>query len=442
MEIEYLKDIFTFPLKEGWHLIQSKRTNKQYIYHSENGILGQLPPSANNEVDFELIERILKKKLYNTQKTGFIIKGTNDQIKSSRLMLFLTANCNLNCVYCHCNSKAQKKAGMNKSFAINIVDKFIDDIYKPYQSEENLRITFMGGGDPFLKINLIKDIVKHVREIGIKGEYTIVTNGTIGTKQDWQWLVSNNFHITISADGPPAIQNAQRKYANQNRPTSVAVEKTVNYLNELGSKINIRTTVLDTTKKNVNSICEYFLNFNCVKTHHLEPVSFAGRAVTLKSMNEVDFYSCFFSNYASYLFSNPSRFKSSWFRPFKKSDGFCGAAYFNAIVTHDGFISLCSEVDSSMLKTNIGEIYLCGQVQDENAFASIKAKEFAEKNSIQKIDTCSKCIIRYKCGGGCYIKKDRDFNDKNIFYKAYCKNSIALVMSYLIGLYEKKHEQN
>ena len=355
-------------------------------------------------------------------------------------MLFLTSECNLRCVYCHCNSGEQNRGKMSKEFAFYVVNKFIETIYKPYQSNEVLKITFMGGGEPFLQYSVIKDIVNYIDKLKIDAEYTIVTNGTIGNEKDWQWLVEKNFNITISADGPPLIQNAQRKYAKRNKSTSNVIEKNLYILSELGAKVNIRSTVINPA--NISLICEYFKQFPCVATHHLEPVSFAGRAASIKHFNELEFYSSFFKNYSFYLFEDPRRFKSSWFRPFKKSDGFCGATYFNAIVTHDGYISLCSEVDSSMLKYDYGQKYICGHITNDNPFESAKALEFAIKNSVYNLEMCKNCIIRYKCGGGCYIKRDRDFKDDSQFYNAYCKNSIVLVMLYLIGLYENKYEKN
>jgi uncharacterized protein len=72
----------------------------------------------------------------------------------------------------------------------------------------------MGGGEPFLRINTIKKIVEYIEDVGINGEYVIVTNATVGSDADWEWVVSKRFRVTISADGPPNIQDKQRIFSN------------------------------------------------------------------------------------------------------------------------------------------------------------------------------------------------------------------------------------
>ena len=429
MEFELIRDLDIVDLSNSWFLLKDIKTERKYLYNNESCELGALPDIRDAEIDF------LGCMIANTKKV--ISKPISSPKKylerkeTPRLMLFLTASCNLRCVYCHCSSESTK-ANMSDSYAMDVIEKYLQYVNEYTGNIDDIEITFMGGGEPFLRINTIKKIVKYIKEMGIKGEYVIVTNATIGSNSDWNWLLKNNFRITISADGPPVIQNKQRVFAKKTSLTSDYVDQRLEYLTHANAKINLRSTVMDVSEKSVDMICNYYQRFSCVNTHHLEPVSFAGRGEFQGNISKDEFYKQFFANYSKYLYLDPKRYKSAWFKPFKKSQGFCGAVYFNAVVTHDGFVSLCSEVDSSALTTKYGDDYIVGKIEDKNPFLTDKSRSFSRKNSIDNIPECRTCIIRYKCGGGCYVKRDRDFTNSKSFYNSFCQNVIKLNMSYLI----------
>jgi len=439
MAPHYLADLVVTNLSEAWYLLESREINSRYLYNKESCELGLLPPLPDHQLQHTIANLLKTKKI--------IVKPSSSPEKylerkeTPRLMLFLTAACNLKCVYCHCSSKAEK-AHMSEDCALNIVQRYIRHVKEVTGNTDKIEITFMGGGEPLLRINTIKKIIGYLEEMGIHGEYVLVTNATLGSDRDWEWIVSKGFRITISADGPPNVQNRQRVFANGSRRTSDYIERRLLHLSSFAIDINIRSTVMEVSAESINSICGYFQGFSCVKTHHLEPVSFAGRGNAYKNVSEEEFYRQFFSNYSRHLYENPQRFKSAWFKPFKKSQGFCGAVYFNTVITHDGFISLCSEVDSSSMSSTYGDKYIVSHIQDDNPFLPKKSIDFSENNSIENIPECRSCIISYKCGGGCYIKRDRDFKDNDQFYNAFCKNAVMLNMSYLIGSIKNVNQQS
>lgn len=438
MTIRYLEDLVVSNLSDSWFLLESERINNRYLYNNESCELGLLPPLPNPQLSDKIAHIVKTRKI--TTKPSSSPKKYLERKETPRLMLFLTASCNMRCVYCHCSSKTDK-AHMSDEIALDIVKRYIRHVSEFTGKMDNIEITFMGGGEPFLQVGTIKKIVTYIEENGIHGKYVIVTNATVGSDSDWEWIVSKGFRVTISADGPPNIQNKQRIFAKGSRITSYYVERRLTRLAQFDVDVNIRSTVMEVSAESIDSICDYFQRFSCVKTHHLEPVSFAGRGDAYRDVSEEEFYRQFFKNYSLYLYENPKRFKSAWFKPFKKAQGFCGAVYFNAVVTHDGFVSLCSEVDSSAFSARYGDKYIVSHIQDDNPFLPMKSLDFSDKNSIDNIPECRTCIIRYKCGGGCYIKRDRDFKDNGQFYNVFCKNAVILNMSYLIGSIKNVKQQ-
>jgi len=438
MTIRYLEDLVVSNLSDSWFLLKSGKINNSYLYNNESCELGLLPALPNHQL-LDTIANIVKTRKIISKPSSSPEKYL-ERKDTPRLMLLPTASCNMRCVYCHCSSETGKEH-MSDERALDVVKRYIKHVREFTGKTDNIKITFMGGGEPLLRIGTIKKIVRYVEEAGIHGEYVIVTNATVGSDSDWEWIVSKGFRVTISADGPPNIQNKQRIFAKGSRGTSDYVEKRLTYLTKFDIDVNIRSTVMEISAESIDSICNYFQRFPCVKTHQLEPVSFAGRGAAYRVVFEEEFYPQFFRNYSRHLYENPKRFKSAWFKPFKRTRGFCGAVYFNAVVTHDGFVSLCSEVDSSALSVGHEDKYIVSHIQDDNPFLPKKSLDFSEKNSIDNISECRTCIIRYKCGGGCYIKRDRDFKDNGQFYNAFCKNAVILNMSYLIGSIKNVNQQ-
>lgn len=420
-------------IQNGWYLIDCKPLGK-YLYNIDSVEISKIPKNIRKSQLPILLKDTLNEKKVIPKKTNNP-ESFFKRKQVPRLMIFLTASCNLNCIYCHCNSSSSN-AHIEDNMLFDGINKYIDYFQRLSKTNAEMEITFMGGGEPFVRFEKIKEVVLYLENKGLKAKYVIVTNGTLGTDDDWQWLLFKKFSITISADGPPKIQNLQR-LSNNNKNTSQILERRLLFLDNKRAKINIRSTVLDSNKKNIDDICKYFESYTCIKTHQLEPISYAGRGEKLFHEDFGAFYRKFFKNFSKYLYSNPSRYKSAWFKPFQKSDGFCGAVYHNAVLTHDGYISLCTEVDSKSLNTFVGEKYIVSNINDLNPFESLKAYQFTVLHKVNNMVNCKECIIRYKCGGGCYVKKDRDFNDDyKSFYDTYCKNIISMQLSYLLQVYD------
>jgi uncharacterized protein len=329
---------------------------------------------------------------------------------------------------------------MRPDVAVDLVSRYVSYLRGRTDGLERVDITFMGGGEPLLAFPTIRAVVDHVGQAGLDGRYSVVTNGSVGTARDWLWMLSKGFKITLSLDGPPDIQDQQRMFYRGQRRTSTALESRLRFLSDSGASVAVRSTVLESSAEQIDAICTYVYTFPCVNTHHLEPLSPAGRAANAKNTNEA-FYSSFFRHYSRYLYHDPQRFKSAWFRPYRKREGFCGAVHYNAIVTHDGFVSLCPEIDSSARGTSYGRRFLVAHIEDQEPFVSPGAVDFAEERHTSRLPHCMDCIIRHKCGGGCYVKRERDYRCDDDFYKAYCASAIRLNMSYIIGRYDARYAE-
>lgn len=435
--MDLLNDLRVIPLlydQFEWFIIHSLIQGKYYAYNANSGILTRLPPGLESTDPNKLVNQLNYQSIQTCSKSIFDPVKYTAAKKATRMMLFLTAACNLRCIYCHCNSESSL-SHMPDETIDRAIKKYLE--FKRDKADGPIEITFMGGGEPLLRLEKIKYIVAKLDEEKIPAEYSLVTNGTLGSDSDWDWIITRCFRLTISCDGPSSVQNKQRPHSNHEISSSELVYRRLKYLSKKGAKAHIRSTIINTD--DIDSCANYFFQFPVVETHSMEPVSLAGRAsFVVNKENNIVFYSDFFKKYSRYLYENPSRFKSAWFKPFKRMDGFCGAVYYNNVVTHDGYISLCTEIDSSAVGSKVGA-FIVATVDDTNPFHSDASVDFSRSQQIINRSDCAKCIIRYKCGGGCYIKRYREFRDDlGGYFMAFCENAIRLNMSYLLYLYNSR----
>lgn len=414
----------------------------KYLLDNVSASIAQL----NNRIELE--NQVHMDALYKTldvrreRKRIFSPQEYIHNKKLCRLMIYLNSGCNMRCIYCHCDSTVGDN--MPDELISMTLEKYYTHICNRLDAvnefEEVPQITFMGGGEPFLRFEKIKGIVTKFNEmcagIHLVPRYVLVTNTTLGTDENWKWLVDHNFMLNLSLDGPEYIQNRNRPLYG-NKPSFEQIRKRLQFLSDINASCHVRSTIINIDE--VSKVCEFFKQFSCVKTHALEPVSIAGRAKkTGLNVDTNHFYSDFFHTYAAFLLNEPDRFKSSWFSPFKRTEGFCGAVYCNAIVLPDGNITLCSEVDSKETRDDIKTKFIVGNVAESgDVFETDKAIKFSEENRLNQLPNCAHCPIKYKCGGGCYIKKIRDFDgNSNQFYDTFCRSAIKLNISFLIGCLE------
>lgn len=447
-EIKYYEDLMIHRIGEDVFVVDAE--GKKYLFDNVTGSVAKLSDDLDLD-DSDMMQKLYEKldprrpfkRVFTPQE---FIK--NDQV--GRLMLYLTNTCNMRCIYCHCDS----------TVGDNMSDKTIDRTLEKYfehveprveimrTHDELPQITFMGGGEPFMRFNKIKEVVTKFDakcdRLGLTPEYLLVTNTTLGSDEDWRWLVDHNFTLNLSLDGPRNIQNRNRPLTG-NRKSFDLTDYRLKFLSELGAKVHVRSTVINADE--VSAICNYFKRYTCVQSHALEPVSIAGRATENDEIIQVDtrkFYNDFYRAYSKYLFTEPEHFQSAWFKPFKRTKGYCGAVYMNSVVLTSGTIVLCSEIDLDETPDYIKDEFVVASVYgDGDVFKSKKAYEFSERHELDREPYCKNCIIKYKCGGGCYIKKIRDFfhNEKG-FYSTFCKSAISLSISYLIYALEKNMEES
>lgn len=121
------------------------------------------------------------------------------------LTLHLTSNCNMNCSYCY-NTKNEYQQDMTFAIAQKAIDYAVNK-----SLSKTINITFVGG-EPLLKKDLIKQIVKYCNLNNKKTFlFSILTNGLLLDNDFIDLSLMNNIAISLSLDGIKKSHNLYRK---------------------------------------------------------------------------------------------------------------------------------------------------------------------------------------------------------------------------------------
>lgn len=185
---------------------------------------------------------------------------SNVEKNAKTLVLEITEQCNLRCDYCVFDEKTSVERNhsenpMTLEVAIDAINKF----YKRTNKEEGYIVFY--GGEPLLEFNKIKEIVAYVNKLtNYKFKFSFTTNGTALLESKFQFLIENDFLITVSLDGDKETHDKNRKTIS-GKGTFDTIIKNLEKLKKFNShyfetRILINSVIGDATK--IDVINEFF----------------------------------------------------------------------------------------------------------------------------------------------------------------------------------------
>lgn len=132
---------------------------------------------------------------------------------ATRLDIFITSRCNLDCSYCSARELISRKEAKTLTFEklCRAIDLF--SRYKDKKTPGSRTISFTGG-EPFLEWELVRRGVEYIRS---KREWfliSVTTNGTLLDKEKIKFLLKNRAFPVISLDGTREANDRCRKFKN------------------------------------------------------------------------------------------------------------------------------------------------------------------------------------------------------------------------------------
>lgn len=204
--------------------------NNRYFYDDENG-------NVEERVEDKKTEDIINVSKYNTEiRQQFITaEDVKDQLSktiSTQLTLVVTENCNLRCKYCvysgnYENSRVHSKNKMSIEVAQKALLQYFQFV-KKYEYQNVGFIPYIGffGGEPLMNYEVIQFTIDWVKQnYGKEASYYITTNAILLDEKSIQFLVDNNFWLTISLNGDKSENDRMRVFNDGSGSFEIIMEK-------------------------------------------------------------------------------------------------------------------------------------------------------------------------------------------------------------------------
>lgn len=318
------------------------------------------------------------------------------RIKS--MTLVLTEQCNLRCKYCGYMPKYINDNYKLKEMSREVAFKAIDILMKNSHESELCHLGFYGG-EPLLRLDLIKECIAYIRNKYPfrKPTYNITTNAVLLDDTVADFLIENDIKIIISFDGPEKDQNKYRVDYNGNSsyekvyqnlqalyhkdPRFFRESVTYNVVMFNGASNELFESIDNLWKSDINMIdlfeTEYFINardkndkVNKDERIDVKAYDFAYKNM-LRSMkkyyNSFDVPAC-----GNNIFPG----------------GFCIPGVRKDFVTTDGKIIVCEKVDESKEIFEIGDVY--------NGIDIDKIERLIDE-TLKRLEKCKHCWAAKFC---------------------------------------------
>ncbi|RKO66587.1 radical SAM/SPASM domain-containing protein [Desulfofundulus salinus] len=314
------------------------------------------------------------------------------------LVLLVTGDCNLRCVYCYARG-GESKRHMSWEVARHAVD------YAAARSK-SFKIQF-SGGEPLLNLPLVKEVAAYVRSRRLSVKLQLQTNGTLITPAVAQELKSLGVALGVSLDGRPEINDRLRSFAGGGGSTLAVIRGLQNLAAE-GIKVGLTVVLTAESTAGLTQLVElaaYLGNVYGISLDLLRPLGRGreGRVAppepellnqqvkaAIKRAEEI-------ARLGGPLirFREVERLKYQLHRGITRRH-YCYATTGQSMaVMPDGSVYPCASL------SGLTEFYL-GRITDGRfSLAEALAGTSLLGRTVEVMAGCRDCWHRYLCGGGC-----------------------------------------
>jgi len=358
-----------------------------------------------------------------------LIKSTNDRL--NKVYINVTEKCNLNCPYCY-------NSGPNIGLNELSTEEWIQTLRQI--DEMCVSTVIFTGGEPLLRKDLF-DIIKSVEFKNIK-IIGLITNGTCITNDNIDNICDSFDIIQIALDGV----NKDTHELSRGKGSYSKVINSISLLkNAIESKkikqVLLSMTVFKENKHEIRDMVRFaYSNKFDLSFFNVLRIGSAANPVKLNWLDNDEYMQVISEAYDEYIkittedlyrgkninfYIRPSNIKyGSIFlkRPIRN----CGLGIKELSIGSDGTVYPCRGLKLPELSI--------GNIRDTDIISLYKLSSERFKNiNVNSITDCSKCDVKYFCGGGCrifgYMNGDAYGMDPNcrlykssIYSSMICKN--------------------
>lgn len=246
------------------NILKITTSNKRYYLF--DGFSNEIY-EINNQSDLDNIT--IKDIETNIEKQSLIPLNHNQKVinEAKTLILEITEQCNFRCSYCvfdedYENERSHGTLKMEADTAFKAIDNF-----KSRTNDNQAYIVFYGG-EPLLNFKFIVEITNYAKKIfNKKIKFSFTTNGLLLTKDKIDFLIENNFLITVSLDGDKTTHDKYRldNKKNETHDTIMNNLKFINSYDDTYYNQYIQTTCVINDSNEIKNINNFFSKNTLVK---------------------------------------------------------------------------------------------------------------------------------------------------------------------------------
>jgi uncharacterized protein len=335
------------------------------------------------------------------------------------MVLNVTNQCNLSCTYCYeygADKIVDTENGKKPKFMSDATAReSVDFMFKEAGAGKRAHLTFFGG-ETLLNFPVLKQTVSYARAqavaLGKEVDFSLTTNATLLKPEIVDFIVENGISVTVSIDGPPAMQDKFRVFHNGAGSYDVVAPRIKELIarhrtRPIGARVTLTSPTLD-----VKTIYRHLTEEIGFREVGFAPVTTSPNrdyAITGSGFDDMlgqfrelayEFLECAVEN-RHHGFSNVKETIGEIHKGLSKAFP-CGAGIGLLGVATDGDVALCHRFAGS----------------DEHKFGTVRdgidraaQAEFMTRHHIENKTDCSSCWARPVCSGGCYHEAYTRFGD-------------------------------
>ncbi len=344
-------------------------------------------------------------------------------------VLLLTNRCNLRCTYCYADAGVGPARELPEATARVAIEHVCEQAME--QGLETFRLDFHGGGEPTAAWRLMQRCAEHARTRPLPAVVSLTSNATwTATIRDW--IIGHVDELSLSIDGGPETQNRNRPLA-QGGGSFGLVDANLRALDFAGRTYGLRMTAnppWDRLAEDVRTLCQHR---GCVAIqvepafnsrrggHHLSPPAQECRA----------FASAFIEAFDTGRALGRAVFYSGS-RVGIQTSVFCDAPFGALIVTPEGSISTCYEIDGP--QHPLFPISHIGQVRDGRIEIDYARRAALHALMAHRRDACDGCFCADSCAGDCYTRTFTPGTDGHLHFGARCDMNREIFVRVLLRM--------
>ena len=332
----------------------------------------------------------------------------------NHLILILSEQCNFRCSYCYAQNAHSKDI-----ISWTSICKALNTIM--HSSDDLVRITFIGGGEPLVTYSLLKKTVEHAERLAKQSKkkviFSITTNASLLSENVAKWMSDHAFRVSVSFEILPYIQNLQRPLLDGSKSFDLVDSGIKNLLN-VGIVPRFRATITNSNVPLMAAMVQYVAdNYPKIKKLHFEPVS-----------DNSQYLEEFYTEYLKHFFEanriargNDIQLLNSITTSMRQlKDVFCAGEF---CIVPDGSFVACHRV-SSINDTYHNFFKVC----DDGLIYDYKYPIQIGQTQVPLRIECKNCFARWHCAGGCAYNR---LSYSSMQMASFCKFTKKMILKAL-----------